>query len=166
MLQHKNYIRVILKKLVLVSMIVLISSLMMACKKEVEIKKAPIVELEEEEPYEKIDDVSDDEFDNLISKVRDQIMVFDIVEVHDEIYIDLKTNVDIDNSDEIIEAQIEALVEPFMDEWTSNRIRKYLTKELGEISEDDIEKFKDKIDNRQLIEFIVIYEKNFLKGNK
>lgn len=153
------------KMIYLICFMLIFSSLFVGCKKE-EVKVEKEVILEEELPYEKIDDISDETFDDLTTRVRDQIMVFDIAEVHDQIYQKLKISVDITASDEEIEVQIKEILDPFMEEWTSNRIRNYLTKDLGEVSENDIERFMNKIDNKSLIEFIVVYEKNFLKGNK
>jgi len=163
--RNSYYIRNALKKLAIITTVLAISAISVACKEEVKVKKAPVV-VEEELPYEKIEDISEEKFDTLIREVRDRIMVFDIAEVHDEIYPILKIRVDVNTTDEKIEVQIEKILDPFMEEWTMNKIRIYLTDELGEISEDDVEKFRDKINNKSLIEFIIVYEKNFLKGSK
>lgn len=165
MSQKSNYFIIFLRKLAIITIVLAISALSVACKEEVKVKKKPVL-VEEELPYEKIEDISDEKFDTLTSEVRDRIMVFDIAEVHDKIYPTLKSDVDVNTSDDKIEEQIEKIIDPFMEEWTKNKIRDYLTNELGEISEDDVERFRDKISNKSLIEFIIVYEKNFLKGSK
>lgn len=153
-----------IKKVLILMLIFILSIFVISCKKEEALKKPQAEKVEEEMPYDKIEDMSEESFDIMLSKVRDQIMVFDIAEVHDKLYPVIEKTVDSKSSDEEIEKHIELIIVPFMDEWTSNRIRDYLISEIGEVSENDIEAFKDKIDNSSLIDFIIVYEKNFLKG--
>lgn len=159
------FVKDIVRKTTVLSVIVSFLVLIIGCKEEPIIKEVPIL-VEEELAYDKVEDMSDDRFDNLLSKVRDRVMVFDIEEVHDEIYPTLKKEVNLDLSDEEIEYQVQMIIEPFMDEWTHNVIKDYLTDYLGQVSESDVERFEDKINNKSLIEFIIIYEKNFLKGSR
>ncbi|MGB3368692.1 MAG: hypothetical protein WBA54_14445 [Acidaminobacteraceae bacterium] len=158
-------IRNTLKKLAIIITILALLPLSLACKAEEEVVEIPLV-VEEKLPYEKIEDISEEKFETLTSQVRDRIMVFDIAEVHEEIYPILKSSVDINTTDEKIEVQIEKILDPFMEKWTTDKIRDYLTEELGEVSVDDVERFRDEINNKSLIDLIIVYEKNFLKGKK
>lgn len=163
---NSDFKKKVFKKAFVLTILVVLATFSLGCKKEVAKKEVPSTVVEEELPYEKIDDISEEDFDDLTVKVRDQIMVFDIAEVHDELYPVLKASIDLDTTDDKIEAQIKQILEPFMEEWTTNKIRTFLISELGEVSDNDIEKFQNKIDNESLIDFIIIYEKNFLKGSK
>lgn len=133
--------------------------------KEPEIVKKKVV-VEEVAPYDIVEDLDEDKFDSLLVEVRDQIMVFDIEEVHEKIYPTIKNEVNKSLSEEEMEEQIRVIVEPFMEEWTVNRIREYLSGKLGAISEDDVERYHERLNNETMVDFIIVYEKKFLLGEK
>lgn len=156
-------ILVIIIVLITVISVALIAVVTVIGKEPEVVKKKAVVE--EELPYEKVEDLDEEKFNSLLLEVRDQIMVFDIEEVHNNIYPTIKSEVNNKLTEDEIEEQIRNIVEPFMEEWTLNRIRVYLGDKLGAISEDDVERYRDRLSNDTVVDFIIVYEKKFLQGD-
>lgn len=156
-------ILVIIIILITVISVALVAVVTVLGKEPEVVKKKAVVE--EELPYDIVEDLDEEKFDSLLVDVRDQIMVFDIEEVHDNIYPTIKSEVNRNLTEDEIEEQIRNIVEPFMEEWTLNRIREYLSDKLGAISEDDVERYRDRLSNETVVDFIIVYEKKFLLGD-
>ncbi|BEP30066.1 hypothetical protein [Helicovermis profundi] len=133
-----------------------------SCKKVEITKKA--VDVIETPRYEKVENMDSENFDKMFSYIENNVKVFDIAEVHEVIFTELKKNINLESSS--LDDDLEIEIAPFVKKWKLAKIRKLLKEKNVKFSEVDVNRYDELINIDDVIDFIVVYEKNALKMSR
>jgi len=142
-----------------VFLILLCLFLFSSCSKDYVEHEEEIVEYKAK--YEEVEHMDEEEFDRLYSYIEDNIRVFDIEEVHNVLFEDLRKEIDI--SSKTLDEDLRLIIEPFFNEWKRKKIESILIEKNIVYSAEDIQKYYDAINIDDVLDFIIVYEKNALK---